>query len=490
MLQVLLVLNCGWTDLGTPKRVADTGRSLKQVRPLAAASQSATGAGYLDLASNHPASRYPRRPRRTRRQGEDSQMKCMSPRDRQEHLTAARALKMAGSPHAYVRGSTVKFYEWLRENRACKVPDGPAVWICGDCHSGNLGPIADSKGQIEIQIRDLDQTVIGNPNHDLIRLALSLASAARGSALPGVATAQMLEHMTEGYECGLRIDPNRSRVEAQRPDCIKIVMKRAMGRTWKHLARERLEDTKPTIPLGKRFWPLTREERRELIALFDLKRVRGLVTSLKGRDRDLRIEVLDAAYWMKGCSSLGRLRYAVLLGLGSKPGKHDDYCLIDIKEAMPAAAPRSNGSAMPRDNGKRVVQGAQHLAPALGERMMAARFLGQSVFLRELLPQDLKLEIDQISHEEAVGAARFLAAVLGKAHGRQMDSPTRKSFLRDLKLRRSRRLDAPSWLWSSVVDLAGIHEVAYLEHCRQYALLTRPPKARTRHGRSRRRERN
>jgi uncharacterized protein (DUF2252 family) len=32
---------------------------------------------------------------------------------------------------------------------------------------------------IAIQIRDLDQTVIGNPAHDIIRLALSLATASR-----------------------------------------------------------------------------------------------------------------------------------------------------------------------------------------------------------------------------------------------------------------------------------------------------------------------
>ncbi len=31
-------------------------------------------------------------------------------------------------------------------------------------------------------------------------------------------------------------------------------------------------------------------------------------------------------------------------------------------------------------------------------------------------------------------------------------------------------LEAPTWLWSSVVDLIGIHERAYLEHCRRYAL--------------------
>jgi uncharacterized protein (DUF2252 family) len=204
-----------------------------------------------------------------------------------------------------------------------------------------------------------------------------------------------------------------------------------------------------------------------------------LVTSLKGREADLHIEVLDAAYWMKGCSSLGRLRYAVLLGLGSKPKKHDDYCLIDIKEAIAPAAPRTQGSKMPHDPAKRIVQGARCLAPALGERMLAARFLGKPVFLRELLPQDLKLDIDQISHEDAVGAAKFLAAVLGKAHGRQMASSVRNRFLRDLKRRSSKRLNAPTWLWSSVVDLAGIHEVTYLEHCRQYALLTGKHKRRT-----------
>jgi uncharacterized protein (DUF2252 family) len=31
-------------------------------------------------------------------------------------------------------------------------------------------------------------------------------------------------------------------------------------------------------------------------------------------------------------------------------------------------------------------------------------------------------------------------------------------------------LDAPSWLWSSVVDLVAVHETAYLEHCRRFAL--------------------
>ena len=80
-------------------------------------------------------------------------------------------------------------------NAAPEFRTGPAVWICGDCHTGNLGPVADVKGRVEIQIRDLDQAVIGNPAYDLIRLALSLATAARSSDLSGVKSANMLEQM-------------------------------------------------------------------------------------------------------------------------------------------------------------------------------------------------------------------------------------------------------------------------------------------------------
>jgi uncharacterized protein (DUF2252 family) len=125
---------------------------------------------------------------------------------------------------------------------------------------------------------------------------------------------------------------------------------------------------------------------------------------------------------------------------------------------------------MPRNHADRVVEGARHLSPYLGERMMAAQLLGKPVVLRELLPQDLKLEMDQLTRDEIVGSARFLAGVVGKAHARQMDEDTRTTWLSELQHDRSKMLDAPSWLWTSVVDLVASHEKAYLEHCRQYAL--------------------
>jgi uncharacterized protein (DUF2252 family) len=394
---------------------------------------------------------------------------AMTPAQRAPVLDERRTLKMAGSAHAYVRGSTVQFYEWLEGRGKRAVPKGPAVWICGDCHAGNLGPLAAPDGKIHVQIRDLDQTVIGNPNHDLIRLALSLATAARGSDLPGVTTAHMLEEMMVGYQRALKGARAQNQIESDKPESIKVVMRRAAARTWKHLARERLRDVKPTIPRGERFWQLTRFEMDRVEELFKDEGVRKLVTSLQSRPDEATIEVLDAAYWMKGCSSLGRLRFAVLLRLASKK-RDDEFCLIDIKEATRAAAPRERRAVMPKDPAQRVVEGARHLSPALGDRMFASRLLERPVVIRELMPQDLKLEIDQLSREEAVNAARYLAEVVGRAHARQMDAVTRKEFAASFDRRKAARLNAPSWLWSSVVELAATHASAYLEHCRRYAL--------------------
>ena len=106
---------------------------------------------------------------------------------------------MATNAHAYVRGSTARFYEWLATRAGRSLPTGPLVWICGDAHVGNMGPIARSDGDVAVEIRDLDQTVLGNPVHDLVRLSLSLAMAARSSDLPGVITALLVEELMEGY---------------------------------------------------------------------------------------------------------------------------------------------------------------------------------------------------------------------------------------------------------------------------------------------------
>ncbi len=394
--------------------------------------------------------------------------KYIKPAKRLNALNATRQLKMARSTHAYVRGNTAKFYEWLEKSPvAAALPQGPAIWICGDCHLGNLGPVADSQGNVAIQIRDLDQTVIGNPAHDIVRLALSLQTAVRGSDLPGVVSARMIEAVAQSYERAfLPDDESEPHPESE---IVRTVHKLALGRRWKHLARERIEDVEPQIPLGKKYWPINARERKALHELIAAPEVRRLALTAFESPDDSTLRIHDAAYWRKGCSSLGKLRFAVLIGVESGDGE-EKFGLIDIKEAVVSVAPRAAGTRMPRDPAERVVTGARALSPHLGDRMVPAKLLGASVIVRELLPQDLKIEVEQFTRSEAIASASYLARVVGKAHARQMDAATRADWHRILAASHSGTLDAPFWLWKAVVDLAAMHEAAYLEHCRIFAL--------------------
>ncbi|MCO5399188.1 DUF2252 family protein [Ralstonia soli] len=387
------------------------------------------------------------------------------PKNRARVLARLRQSKMTCSTHAFVRGSTVRFYEWLSEVRPHTLPDGPAIWICGDCHVGNLGPIGDASGSPSIQIRDLDQTVIGNPAHDLIRLGVSLATAARGSDLPGIVTAKMVEALMAGYLHG--IDPDAALHLPPRPASVRTAMKAATARTWKQLAKERLDGPSPSIPLGRHFWPLSREERREIKSLVSQHEVLALVARLYELPGEASVHIVDAAYWVKGCSSLGQRRYAVLLAVEQDRGPR--YRLIDVKEAGKAAAPCVSAADMPRHNGERVVMGARHLCPKLGERMAWGRMLGRSFFMRELQPQDLKLSVDKLEQEDATVLAAYLGNIVGLAHGSQMPPDVATAWGRELRARHGRSIDAPFWLWSSIVDLVGLHERQYLEYCRTWA---------------------
>lgn len=306
--------------------------------------------------------------------------------------------------------------------------------------------------------------MIGNPAHDLIRLGLSLASSARGSDLPGVTTARMLEALVAGYETALTGERD---AKLDRPREMRKLVRRSVKRRGRHLADDRLGSTEPVFARSRRFWSLETQEAEGLANLLgslapeDLKRLSVLPDA-----QDIRL--VDAAYWMKGCSSLGRLRYAVLVRGETPDGVR--HRLLDIKEAVKTLAPRASDRPMPADDAERVVAGARALSPHLGDRMVSGQLFDRPVVLRALAPQDLKIEIATIQPERAVNISAYLGAVVGQAHALQLIDEDRRAWASVLGLARGGGLDAPSWLWASVVELMSIHEAAYLEHCRRYVL--------------------
>lgn len=385
------------------------------------------------------------------------------PSDRGAILTQRRRRKMARSAHAYVRGNTERFYEWLQADTQRALPQGPSIWICGDCHVGNLGPVVDGDGRVGVLIRDLDQAVIGNPAHDLIRLGLSLASACRSANLPGAVSVRVVDLLLNGYAKAFKPRPT----PVQAPGAIETLLKRAIDRTWKQLVRDHLSHTKPRIPHGARFWPLSRREERAIADALPPSAMGSLAEQLGIATSDETVTVADAAYWVKGCSSLGRPRYAVLLAIKDAKGSAR-LAMLDIKDAPPAAAPRCDDAGMPRDNAERVVAAARALSPGLGNRMRALRILDRPMVLRELAPEDLKIEPDHLPPLAMNAIAAYLGWVLGESHARQMSADERRQWRGRLQQSRSAQVDAPSWLWQAIVDALASHERGYLQHCRRH----------------------
>jgi uncharacterized protein (DUF2252 family) len=334
---------------------------------------------------------------------------------------------------------------------------------------GNLGPVAAKDAGVSIELRDLDQTVIGSPAHDIVRLSLSLAMAVRASALPGAVTAHVIESVARGYEVVLEAAASeREFVLEKPPEQVMGVIREARARSRKQLFADRIGKDNGKIPMGKRFWPLLPEERQAVEELVASAKAHKLITGLASRDDDAKVELLDAAYWVKGCSSLGLWRAAALIRVGSE--KEKSLALIDIKQAMQPLAPRAQDAALPEHQGERVVTGARALSPALGDRTAPANILDKQVFVRELLPQDLKFELEALGEAEALAIGHYLASVVAQAHARQLTPAESGSWLQAFRKDSASNMTAPAWLWAAVVDLVALHEGAYLEHCRKHAL--------------------
>lgn len=388
----------------------------------------------------------------------------IQPDRRSASLASERRRKMARSIHAFVRGTVAQFYERITES-GIALPDAPTLWICGDCHIGNLGPLADDEGLVSIQIRDFDQTTLAHPAYDLCRLGFSLAILARSSDLPGLATVRLLEALADGYASALSDHP--AALTRELPPTLRLEVRKAHNKSWKTLARERTAGHTMRLPQGKSFWPITADEHDALRALFARPEVAALATQISRRPDHCKVSLLDAAFWRKGCSSLGRRRYAVVLDVDGEGRKGNDFCLMDVKEAHASCVP-TTASGVPAQPAVRLLAGARALTPALGERMRAGEVLETPVIVRELMPQDMKLDIRRLQPKQARRVADYLGAVVGHAHARQLSAGDRHAWHREVIRGRSKTTHAPAWLREAAIGAMHELDVAYIQHCLRY----------------------
>lgn len=387
------------------------------------------------------------------------------PKQRAPALRQLREKKVAAGTHAFIRASAGFFYAEVERLGPGAVPAGPEIWICGDCHAENIGAISGEGAAPAIEMNDFDETVIGAPALDVLRMALALAAVGRTAGFTAGEVRELVDAMLEGY--GQALSAGREKLPVP-PRRYRRLLHRAGAQTHRALLDRRVpaKGGKRRFAMGDRYWPLAAGEKRAVGRLVDDERVIALVAAISAREIDDRAEMIDAAFRVAGTGSLGCFRAAALVRGGEGEGDAALH-LLDVKEAMASHAPRA--SATPPDDAQRIRDGARAMAPALGDRMVAIAIDGtlraatltprgqgrrSGVIVRELMPQELKSSLDGLEREEAAASGHFLGAVVGRAHRRQLTLGEARPWYRAVR--------DPRWLHRALPALLGAHEQAYL----------------------------
>ncbi len=408
-----------------------------------------------------------------------------SPAARAAQLKRIRDEKSARDAHAFVRANPSFFYEQVSEKRLRKLPEGPAIWISGDCHVENLGAVSDAHGKATVAMNDLDEAVIHTPIFDLVRLSLSIAMAMRTAGMSALDLDQAISGLASGYAKAVELRAADAPVEwAAAPLRVRNMFESASSRSQKHLLARRTEKKKtPRFPIGPKYWPLTKSEKQSIAEAILSEPIRALVTTLAGKHPDSTVSVIDSVFRVAGLSSLGAWRAAALVCVttpanaqGATPTPaHEMFRIIDIKEALPLRAPRLPKSDFPKDDADRVVAAARVLAPHLGHRTVAATVGGLRTTIHELMPHDEKIGLADLKKAEATSLAAYLGSVVGRAHGRQLDKRDAKSWLAAFTKTKTTTAGTPRWLWDELAYFIGTHEEAYLHHCGALSLAADAP---------------
>jgi uncharacterized protein (DUF2252 family) len=306
-------------------------------------------------------------------------------------------------------------------------------------------------------INDFDDAVVGPCRWDVLRVLTSTILGARAKGLEGGDVLALAEAFTDSYQRALSGGGQKIRT----PTTVERLLRRAGARTRPRLLAERCQVTDRGLRFirGEHFRSLPAKLERAVRHAFG-HYTHCLPAHLHSHPE--RLEILDVAFRIAGTGSLGVLRAGILTrGKGGRNGAW----LFDAKEERESAAPWF-GAAPTAQGGERIVAAASACLDHAPRLLGAARQGKLSFVIRPLSPQEDKLELARVEREEMEGLLVYLGMLTGAAHRR--GAQTRPKMWTQSQCRH---------LWTAAIELAGLHEAAYLAYC----LRTEPlqPRAQT-----------
>ena len=364
-------------------------------------------------------------------------------------LLERKLARMTASPLAFLRGAAPLFYDLLEAYpQLDKGPPG-AGWIAGDLHLENFGAFRpdadfDDGESTAFDLNDFDDCTIGPQRYDVLRLSTSLLLAARELGCDGPRALSLCEGMLTAYAKHARANV----AMPSPPPSIAALVKTASNRTGEALLQARTSVAKGErrFVRGERYLELDADVRRAVPKAFE-DYVRSLGKSV--RPKSSHCAVVDAAFRVAGTGSLGALRVAVLVS-----GKGCNW-VFDMKEEREPSSSRLVAPPL-LDGAKRVLAGLRACLSSPPRLAGTSLLLGAPMVVRRLAPQEDKLDLSMVAPAELPALARYLGALVGRAHKRGTTTASKRAWKQD-ELER---------IVDQAVRLAGIHEGAYLALCR------------------------
>jgi hypothetical protein len=345
--------------------------------------------------------------------------------DRARNLTAEAVRRkldaLASGPFAFFRGTFhLMAVDLLQQRVPGATPSAPDGVIVGDLHLENFGTYRGASGALVFDVNDFDEVGSGPLDLDLRRLctsAMLLPGLERG---PRRAAAS---HVARAWAEGVERLGGRFPIPAWGLDKAEGWLQRLLqekGRRTEPELVARVAPGKGRRRFGEdgdppRFaHPAAPWSRQVEAALVEYRE------HLKQLKADVPVkdwELLDVAYRFKGTGSLGRIRFAALLGKG------EERMLLELKEASRSALDQARDRQAPIGGRARVQTAAIRRMQGDPWPRVAAAHLGKfPVLVREIQPEEEKLGCarfaDAGERDQLPAYARQCGEVLARLHCR------------------------------------------------------------------------
>ena len=331
----------------------------------------------------------------------------------------AKLIRMSASPFFFFRGT---FHLFARD-----LVDGPfRKWPCleasgqivADLHTENFGTFRAMTGEIVYDINDFDETAPSPYEFDVRRLATSLILASLDNKHPMGEGAIAAELCVRGYLDTLgRLGKLKTRSEfehlKERRDTREVLATAGEHCRADMMKRVAVESSagKFVIHNQENYLPVSNKVRAQ--ALEALPRFLKSCLAPIGSQPE-RFSFQDVAFRIAGAGSLGRQRYAVLLGKGKGRESFETLRLMEWKDSLDSSLVTSKPT--PSKNRARDVLKAMLAFQVLPKRYLGyTLFDGRSMQGREIGANDVRFKASEFAD---IGRFHHAARIFGEVTAR------------------------------------------------------------------------